>query len=46
MFEGQDLARALSFTTVATAAASGFSPLLGTAVEILFGWRMTFLLVF
>ena len=45
MFEGQDLARALSFTTVATAAASGFSPLIGTAIDILFGWRMTFLLV-
>ena len=45
LFEGQDLARALSFTTVATAAASGFSPILGTAVDILFGWRMTFLLV-
>jgi DHA1 family bicyclomycin/chloramphenicol resistance-like MFS transporter len=45
MFQGHDLARALSVTTVATAAASGFSPLLGTAVDILFGWRMTFLLV-
>lgn len=45
LFEGQDLARALSFTTVATAAASGFSPLLGTAVDTLFGWRSTFLLV-
>jgi DHA1 family bicyclomycin/chloramphenicol resistance-like MFS transporter len=42
LFEGHDLARALSFTTVATAAASGFSPLLGTAVDSLVGWRMTF----
>ena len=45
LFEGQDLARALSFTTVATAAASGFSPLLGTAIDLLFGWRVLFLTV-
>lgn len=45
LFEGQDLARALSFTTVATAAASGFSPLLGTAIDGLLGWRTLFLLV-
>ena len=45
LFEGHDLARVLSFTTIATAAASGFSPLLGTAVDIVFGWRMVFLLV-
>lgn len=45
LFEGQDLARALSFTTVATAAASGFSPLLGMAIDGLLGWRTMFLLV-
>lgn len=45
LFEGHDLARALSFTTVATAAASGFSPLLGTAIDGLLGWRTMFLLV-
>lgn len=45
LFEGQDLARALSFTTVATAAASGFSPLLGMAIDGLLGWRAMFLLV-
>lgn len=45
LFEGQDLARALSFTTVATAAASGFSPLIGMAINDLLGWRMMFLMV-
>ena len=45
LFEGHDLARVLSFTTIATAAASGFSPLLGTAVDIYFGWRTTFVVV-
>lgn len=45
LFEGQDLARALSFTTVATAAASGFSPLLGMAINGLLGWRTMFLMV-
>lgn len=45
LFEGQDLARALSFTTVATAAASGFSPFLGMAINGLLGWRTMFLMV-
>lgn len=45
LFEGQDLARALSFTTVATAAASGFSPLIGMAINGLLGWRTMFLMV-
>ena len=43
LFEGHDLARVLSFTTIATAAASGFSPLLGTAIDTMFGWRAIFL---
>ena len=43
LFEGHDLARVLSFTTIATAAASGFSPLLGTAIDNLLGWRAVFL---
>ena len=42
LFEGHDLARVLSITTIATAAASGFSPLLGTAIEGVFGWRAVF----
>ena len=43
LFEGHDLARVLSFTTIATAAASGFSPLLGAAIDNMFGWRAIFL---
>lgn len=45
LFEGQELARALSLTMVAMAAAPGFSPLLGSALDSLFGWRSTFFVV-
>ena len=43
LFEGHDLARVLSVTTIATAAASGFSPFLGTVIDNMFGWRAIFL---
>jgi len=45
LFDGEVLARALSLTMIAGAAAPGFSPLLGSALEGLFGWRPVFLLV-
>jgi DHA1 family bicyclomycin/chloramphenicol resistance-like MFS transporter len=45
LFEGQDLARALSFMMVAMAAAPGFSPMLGGAFDALLGWRALFVLV-
>jgi DHA1 family bicyclomycin/chloramphenicol resistance-like MFS transporter len=42
LFDGQALARALSLMMVAMAAAPGFSPLLGGAINGLLGWRATF----
>lgn len=45
LFDSDALARALSFTMVAMAAAPGFSPLLGTAIDGSLGWRAAFLLV-
>jgi MFS transporter, DHA1 family, multidrug resistance protein len=45
LFDGEALARALALTMIAGAAAPGFSPLLGSALDGLFGWRITFLLV-
>jgi DHA1 family bicyclomycin/chloramphenicol resistance-like MFS transporter len=45
LFDGDALARALALTMIAGAAAPGFSPLLGTALDALFGWRITFLVV-
>ncbi|BBK44328.1 Bcr/CflA family drug resistance efflux transporter [Allostella vacuolata] len=45
LFEGEALARALSLTMVAMAAAPGFSPLLGSALDHLFGWRSAFVVV-
>ncbi len=42
LFDGQALARALSLTMVAMAAAPGFSPLLGGAVNSWLGWRAMF----
>ena len=45
LFEGEPLARALSLIMVAMAAAPGFSPLLGGALNNLLGWRSTFGLV-
>ena len=45
LFDGQELARALSLTVVAMAAAPGFSPLLGGALNGLLGWRATFIVL-
>ena len=45
LFDGEALARALALTMIAGAAAPGFSPLLGSALDSLFGWRITFLVV-
>jgi DHA1 family bicyclomycin/chloramphenicol resistance-like MFS transporter len=45
LFDGEALARALALTMIAGAAAPGFSPLLGGALDSLFGWRITFLVV-
>lgn len=45
LFDGEELARALALTMIAGAAAPGFSPLLGSALDGLFGWRITFLVV-
>jgi MFS transporter, DHA1 family, multidrug resistance protein len=45
LFDGAALARALALTMIAMAAAPGFSPLLGSALDSLFGWRITFLVV-
>lgn len=45
LFDGEALARALALTMIAMAAAPGFSPLLGSALDSLFGWRITFLVV-
>src|SRR3954465_704313 len=45
MFSGAPLARAMALIMIAMAAAPGFSPLLGGALDHLFGWRSTFVLV-
>jgi MFS transporter, DHA1 family, multidrug resistance protein len=45
LFDGEALARALALTMIAGAAAPGFSPLLGSAFDGLFGWRISFLAV-
>jgi len=45
LFDGEALARALALTMIAGAAAPGFSPLVGSAFDSLFGWRITFLVV-
>ncbi|MDH4764164.1 multidrug effflux MFS transporter [Pseudomonas sp. CBMAI 2609] len=45
MFDGEALAKALSLTMIATAAAPGFSPLVGGFLSITVGWRTTFILV-
>lgn len=45
LFEGEALSRALALTMVAMAAAPGFSPLLGSAMEYGPGWRASFALV-
>lgn len=45
LFEGESLARALSLTMIATAAAPGFSPLIGSLLTSTLGWRAIFGLV-
>lgn len=45
LFDGPALARALALTMIAGAAAPGFSPLVGSALDGLFGWRITLLVV-
>lgn len=45
LFTGNELARVLSFITVAMAAAPGFSPLLGSGLDHVLGWRAPFAFV-
>jgi len=45
LFDGQALAKAMALATIATAAAPGFSPLLGSALDHFFGWRSEFVFV-
>jgi DHA1 family bicyclomycin/chloramphenicol resistance-like MFS transporter len=45
LFDGQALAKAMALTTIATAAAPGFSPILGSALDHSFGWRSEFVFV-
>lgn len=45
LLDGEALARALAFIMIATAAAPGFSPLLGGLLEQAFGWRSAFIVV-
>lgn len=45
LFDGDNLARVLSLIMVSMAAAPGFSPLLGSALNSFLGWRTTFVFV-
>jgi MFS transporter, DHA1 family, multidrug resistance protein len=45
LFSGPALARAMALIMIAMAAAPGFSPLLGGALDHMFGWRSEFALV-
>jgi DHA1 family bicyclomycin/chloramphenicol resistance-like MFS transporter len=45
LFDGRDLANVMASITVATAAAPGFSPLLGGALDHFLGWRAEFAFV-
>lgn len=45
LYNGAALTRALALIMIAMAAAPGFSPALGTATALAFGWRATFWLV-
>jgi MFS transporter, DHA1 family, multidrug resistance protein len=45
LFEGEKLARVLTFVMIAMAAAPGFSPLVGGALDHFFGWRSAFTFV-
>lgn len=45
LYEGETLARALSLTMIAAAAAPGFSPLIGSILNTILGWRALFVVV-
>lgn len=45
LFDGRALAQVMASITMATAAAPGFSPLLGSTLDQLFGWRSEFVFV-
>jgi DHA1 family bicyclomycin/chloramphenicol resistance-like MFS transporter len=45
LFEGQALAKVMASITIATAAAPGFSPLVGSALDHFLGWRSEFAFV-
>jgi MFS transporter, DHA1 family, multidrug resistance protein len=45
LFDGQMLAKVMAAITIATAAAPGFSPLLGGALDHFLGWRSEFIFV-
>lgn len=45
LFEGEALARAMSLTMIAMAAAPGFAPLLGGLLGSAYGWQSTFIFV-
>ena len=45
LFDGQALAKTMASITIATAAAPGFSPLVGSALDHFFGWRSEFVFV-
>lgn len=45
LFSGERLARAMALIMIAMAAAPGFSPLLGGALDFTFGWRSEFAFV-
>jgi DHA1 family bicyclomycin/chloramphenicol resistance-like MFS transporter len=45
LFSGERLARAMALIMIAMAAAPGFSPLLGGALDHTFGWRSEFVFV-
>jgi DHA1 family bicyclomycin/chloramphenicol resistance-like MFS transporter len=45
MFSGTELVRAMALIMIAMAAAPGFSPLLGGALDYYFGWRSEFALL-
>ncbi len=45
LFSGAALARAMALIMIAMAAAPGFSPLLGGALDHMFGWRSEFVFV-
>jgi DHA1 family bicyclomycin/chloramphenicol resistance-like MFS transporter len=45
LFDGQALGKVMASVTIATAAAPGFAPLVGSALDHFFGWRFEFAFV-